>query len=66
MLVVFLGLHLALSPGFPPRPMPCFVKVLPLGLGFLHALLCKVLPEDCICVNTMDADFVVSNWTDLN
>lgn len=24
----------------------------------VHALLCKVLPDNCTCVNTLNADFV--------
>lgn len=25
----------------------------------VHALLCKVLPDNCTCVNTLNADFVL-------
>lgn len=32
----------------------------------VHALLCKVLPDNCTCVNTLNADFVLKKKTDVD
>lgn len=32
----------------------------------VHALLCKVLPDNCTCVNTLNADFVFKKKTNVD
>lgn len=36
------------------------------NICIVHALLCKVLPDNCTCVNTSNADFVLNTKADMD